>query len=106
MKTKTPEFDFSSVGKRMPYRTPDGFFEQSAADLRNAVQMRKHSSHRRRWYAVAASVSLLLAVSASIFYYRMEEQNAVSVYCQTDAEQNNEWSSFAEADLFLENMNW
>ena len=33
MKPNNDTFDFSSVGKRMPYRTPEGFFEANKQRL-------------------------------------------------------------------------
>lgn len=28
-------FDFDKIGKRMPYRTPDGFFDKMEEDVMN-----------------------------------------------------------------------
>ena len=42
------EFDFNEVGKRMPFRTPDGFFERMQAETlkRVAEEKRKKKLYR------------------------------------------------------------
>lgn len=32
------EFDFDKIGKRMPYQTPDGFFDEMEANIWNEVK--------------------------------------------------------------------
>ncbi len=54
------EFDFGHIGKRMPYSTPDGFFDQLEEDIRKEVKPAKSHSLLRTVLAVAASVALIV----------------------------------------------
>ncbi len=78
------EFDFNHIGKRMPYTTPDGFFDQLEDNIwkevkndcqekenGNTVVMKTRQARRksaktylliRSFIAVAASIALLLIV--------------------------------------------
>ncbi len=78
------EFDFNHIGKRMPYTTPDGFFDQLEDNIwkevkndcqekenGNTVVMKTRQAGRksaktylliRSFIAVAASIALLLIV--------------------------------------------
>ena len=70
---KTEKFDFSKVGKRMPYSTPDDFFKDMEANILEQVkddkpkpvriQPKKRPLMKVIWaaaMAVAASVAVLL----------------------------------------------
>ena len=63
------DFDFDRIGKRMPYKTPEGFLDELEANVWREVQaelpqMHKRNIHRLRIFvgaaAVAASIALLL----------------------------------------------
>lgn len=63
------EFDFNRIGKRMPYKTPEGFLNELEANVWKEVQhelpqMKKRKTFRLRVFAgamaVAASIALLL----------------------------------------------
>lgn len=73
---KTEKFDFSKVGKRMPYSTPEGFFKEMEANILEQVkndkpapariQTKKRPLIRGIWaaaIAVAASVAVLLVLN-------------------------------------------
>ena len=57
------EFDFNSIGKRTPFRTPEGFFERMQAEnlRRVAEEKRKKKLYRLKW-----GVSVALAVAAMV----------------------------------------
>lgn len=66
------EFDFDRMGKRMPYKTPEGFFDEMEANIWKEVQSELPQTHKRKPYrlrilagamAVAASIALLLVFS-------------------------------------------
>ena len=72
----TEKFDFSKVGKRMPYSTPDDFFKEMEANILEQVkndkpapvriQPKKRSLMKVIWtaaIAVAASVAVLLVLN-------------------------------------------
>ena len=73
---KTEKFDFSKVGKRMPYSTPDDFFKDMEANILEQVKDDKPKPVRKQpkkrpllkviWaaaMAVAASVAVLLILN-------------------------------------------
>jgi hypothetical protein len=62
------QFDFEQVGKRMPYNTPDGFFDKFEENVMKKVKGKKEdvrgdSSHKKTLYIVMRA---LLAVAAAI----------------------------------------
>ena len=72
----TEKFDFSKVGKRMPYSTPDDFFKDMEANILEQVkddkqvpvriQPKKRPLMKMIWaaaMAVAASVAVLLVLN-------------------------------------------
>jgi len=66
------DFDFNRIGKRMPYRTPEGFLDEMEANIWKEVQGGLPPTYKRKTYrlrifatslAVAASIALLLVFS-------------------------------------------
>lgn len=66
------DFDFDRIGKRMPYRTPDDFFDEMEANVWEKVRCVPQETRKRKPFprhflfgalAVAASVALLLVLS-------------------------------------------
>ena len=125
---------FEQVGKRMPYSTPDGFFGQSKERLlatvgaqaarrqdddnarepralTEAAVGRHNIVHRilanSKWlYGMAAAVVLAAGIYGVMrLTAPIVQQPVIPVYCQA-GNAAEDWSDFAEADLFLENMNW
>ena len=122
MTNNTPQFDFSKVGKRTPYRTPDGYFELSE----QLVKARSHqpvvhrtSLHRTlNWsFAVAAAFALIIGifgilrttlpttVPTDLPLYSQTISTEEPLYSQTD-DASDDWSDFADADIFLDNLDW
>lgn len=95
-------FDFSQIGKRTPYRVPDGFLAENEQQLLTQFAERpiKRVISIRRWlgYAAVASIALALIVYPIV-------ANRIASKGQIYAPQED-WTQFAEADLFLDNMNW
>lgn len=103
---------FTQVGKRTPYRTPEGFFEQQEQTLKKAISNQQpvvRPLHRKWWYAAAASIILIggiygvtrLLVYPSASY----TSDSAPIYSQTSPV-SDDWSDFADADIFMDNMNW
>ena len=105
---------FTQVGKRTPYRVPEGFFEQQEQTLKNAFSEVRpvpivRPLHRKWWYAAVASIILIggiygvtrLLVHPSACY----TSDSAPIYSQTSLV-SDDWSDFADADVFLDNMNW
>ena len=109
------QFDFSEVGKRTPYRTPEGFFDQQEQTLKKVIRSQPsvvRPLHRKWWYAVAASLILIggiYGVNRLLMHpstgSSLYAQDSAPVYSQTSSA-SDDWSDFAEADLFMDNMNW
>ena len=109
---------FTQVGKRTPYRTPEGFFEQQEQMLKNTFSEVRpvpvvRPLHRKWWYAAVASVILIggiygitrLFVPTSAPLIMDPASESAPIYSQTSSS-SDDWSDFAEADVFLDNMNW
>ena len=114
------EFNFNEVGKRTPFRTPDGFFERMQAETlkRISEEKRKKRLYRLRW-----GVSVALAVAAMVCGFvffpaapKMEPlehttgllatsnaYDAVDLYVQgLSDEELEDWIEFSENDIFYE----
>lgn len=63
------EFDFDKIGKRMPYTTPDGFFDKMEDDIWKKVKRKPIRLHlvMRSVIAVAASIALILIINNYLF---------------------------------------
>lgn len=116
------EFDFNAIGKRTPFRMPEGFFERMQTETLKRVEEEKRIRKivRFKW-----GMSMALAVAAMvcgfIFFpatpsekvelsYENEwlaqmsdETDAMDLYLQglTD-EELEEWIQFSENDIFNE----
>ena len=78
------EFDFNSIGKRTPFRTPEGFFERMQAETlsRVAEEKRKKKLYRLKW-----GVSVALAAAAmvcGIIFFPSTKPEAVEPHYQTE----------------------
>jgi hypothetical protein len=115
---------FEKVGKRTPYRTPDGYFEASeqllkARSYRATTVVHRTSLHRAlSWsFGIAAAIAFVIGIfgilrttlptsvpSDSPFYSQTVSADE-PLYSQTD-DASDDWSDFADADIFLDNMTW
>lgn len=108
MTQSTSTFDFSRVGKQTPYRVPEGYMEQQEQSLLASIQSQP-TTHKTLsaslwiWYAAACAV--LLAIYPAIRLVHRATDIA-PVYSQTPTTTADDWSDFADADIFLDNMNW
>ena len=115
------EFDFNEIGKRTPFRTPDGFFERMQAETLKRVSEEKR---RKRLYRLRWGVSVALAVAAMVCGFiflpatqKTEHQgyatewlatndgahDAVDLYVQgLSDEELEDWIEFSENDIFYE----
>jgi len=116
------EFDFNEIGKRTPFRTPEGFFGKMQAETmkRVAEEKRRQKLRRLKWgismaMAIAAMVcgfiffptsqpELEESASANEWLAQMsDDTDAMDLYLQelTD-EELEEWMEFSENDIFYE----
>lgn len=88
---------FEQVQKRTPYQVPENYFAYSKSRLRP-------TSHRRWYWTIAASLVLVAGIWSLIRITSPSSSTTdTTVYSSATPD---EWQDFAEADLFLENMNW
>ncbi len=98
------------IGKRTPYKVPDGFFEKSSADIMALIEQEPAKAVRRRFFTslrsyAAAAAAVAVLVVGSIFF--MNDNRQVDLLDLTD-----EFSSLSvddqasiidiyESDIFL-----
>lgn len=117
------DFDFDVIGKRMPFRTPEGFFERMQAETLKRAEEEKR---KRKMYRIRMGVSVFLSVAALIsgivFFLApsmevpsqssvsnrwmaqmINDTDAMDLYIRelTDEELEN-WIEFSENDIFYE----
>ena len=116
------EFNFESVGKRTPFRTPDGFFERMQAETmkRVAEEKRKKKIYQLKW---GVSVALAIAAMGCGFVFfpsaptevvyptntsewmaqMTDGADEMDLYLQDlSDEELEEWVEFSENDIFYE----
>ena len=116
------EFDFNEVGKRMPFRTPEGFFERMQAETLKRVAEEKR---KKKLYRLKVGISVALAMAAMICGFlflpvsqpeKTEQattvdwmaqlspgEDAMDLYIQTlTDEELEDWMEFSENDIFYE----
>lgn len=93
---------FDQVGKKMPYTTPEDFFNRSEKELRSIVH--RKSFNRKWYYGIAASIVLAIGIFGIVrFSSPTATQVEASFYSQT-YDNSADWSDFADADIFLDNI--
>ena len=116
------DFDFDEIGKRTPYRTPEGFFENVQTKIMKRAGEEKK---RRRILNIRMGISVALAVAAMIcgvvFFSKAPKElpehgmdavwvafgemgsDAMDVYVRnlTDEELKG-WVEFSENDIYYE----
>ena len=101
---------FELIQKRTPYRTPEGFFERQERTLKMIVSEVTPASDirplfRKWWYAAAASIILIGGIYGITRLLVQPSADTTPVYSRTSSA-SDDWSDFADADVFLDNMNW
>lgn len=117
-------FDFKQIGKRMPYRVPNGFFQEmernvldavaeKATDRKSAMAERKPLQAKRFVFtrlvkyaaAVAASVVVLLAVNVKFFYVAAptDMQDVEAAFDQLSLSDQECLVELYQEDVFLDN---
>lgn len=95
----TQPFDFDKVGKRTPYRVPEGFFEDMQQQVMNRVEPR-----RRRgpllWRISSAIVGVAAVVSALVFLPRTQTESQPASVRETQWVASNSWiEQLSDEDL-------
>lgn len=116
-------FDFKQIGKQMPYRVPDGFFQEmehnvldavaeKAAERKSAMAERKPVQAKRFVFtrlakyaaAVVASVVVLLAVNVKFFHTAAsaEMQDVEAAFNQLSVSDQECLVELYQEDVFLD----
>ena len=116
------DFDFNSIGKRTPFRMPEGFFERMQAETMRRVteEKRKKKLYRLKWgvsvaLAIAAMVCGIVffpSVPTEVVYPTNTNEWVAQMTGDTDAmdlflrdisdEELEEWVEFSENDIYYE----
>lgn len=117
-------FDFKQIGKQMPYRVPNGFFQEmernvldavaeKATERKPAMTERKPLQAKRFVFtrlakyaaAVAASVVVLLAVNVKFFYVAAptDMQDVEAAFDQLSLSDQECLVELYQEDVFLDN---
>ena len=110
-------FDFKQIGKQMPYRVPNGFFQEMEHNVLDAVaekaaerkplQAKRFVFTRLAKYAaaVAASVVVLLAVNVKFFHTAApaEMQDVEAAFNQLSLSDQECLVELYQEDVFLDN---
>lgn len=116
------DFDFNAIGKRTPFRTPEGFFERMQEETmkRVAEEKRRKKLYRLKWgisVALAAAAILCGVVFFPVGRTETVELNPATEWiAQVDDsmdpfdwyirdlsdEELEDWIEFSENDIFYE----
>lgn len=105
------DFDFNRIGKRMPYRTPEGFLDEMEANIWKEVQGELPQTYKRKTYrlrifatslAVAASIALLLVFSPVSYKGQSDSFSKVEQAFANLSQQDQAYMlSVYQEDLFM-----
>ncbi len=97
------EFDFDNIGKRMPYTTPDGFFDKLEDDIWKEVKpTKKHNILMRSALALTASFALVLVINLSFAKTDKASINDVDqAFCQLTTDDQAYLLSVYQEDVFI-----
>lgn len=95
-----------SMNRKMPFSTPAGFFQKSKVNILSSLSSPKSFINRYRlWgYGIAAAIALLCVLYPLFNSTFGLEQDDSPVYGLSDSD-SDDWSAFADADIFMENYN-
>jgi len=110
------EFDFKKVGKRMPYRVPDGFFDQMEDRVMSQIQQETKPTKGRifrmvfgTFAAAAAAIALFFVVHKALPADMTSEESFSMVelaYNNLSAEDQEYLVQVYEDDLFINDNNY
>lgn len=112
------DFDFNQVGKRMPYRVPEHFFENVQADMLRRTDEERNKKKARRMKVWVVSVLAAAAVFCGVCFLpktpsedespftagaQLAATDFMDVYVrQLSDEELQNWIEFSENDIYYE----
>lgn len=105
------DFDFNSIGKRMPYTAPEGFLDDMENNvwetIRNETIPSKPKKNYRLWYSisgglVAASVALLFVFNFSPVHHKTDDfEKFEQAFSRLSSADQNYLFTVYQNDLFI-----
>lgn len=114
------DFDWMNVGKQMPFKTPEGFFERMQAETMARIEAEKR---RKKIYRLKVGFATILSAAAIwcgvMFFFQTNApvssstevnnellanvDDPMDIYIQQlSDEELEEWIEFSENDIFYE----
>ena len=87
------EFDFKNIGKRMPYRTPDGFFGKMQKQVLERTQAERFNRQNRIKLIIGATLAIA-AVMLGVLFFPISQPVASN-------NSKNRYSILAKTILFM-----
>ena len=114
------EFDFDDIGKKTPYRVPEGFFDEMQRNVRKHTYGSKPAGHRL-WITVSTGIAIAAVLIGFLFMpfhfrqndpgrtdlQRPDTENYTAAISadkwirEMSDEELEELVSFSESDIFL-----
>lgn len=117
------EFDFDDIGKRMPYKTPESFFEDNRREILNRTCGEEHRGRNRWRIVIPALLGAVALLAGLLFMPLLHEKGETSatlsplvLMAETESansevmdnfienlsdEELQELAEFSETDIFL-----
>lgn len=114
------DFDFKKIEKKMPYRTPDTFFEKMQEQVMERVQGEKRRKQHRMKFFISASLAVAAMLLGVLFFPatapEAEQQPANTFIVSADMgysdsmdqfienmsdDELEEWTELSENDIFI-----
>ncbi len=105
MTEQTNKFNFEHVGRRMPYKVPDGFFDQlveQTIEKASAIQQKKRISPLRRYARALYTVATAAVLAAMIFSISALRPHPTATPRETTIEEAFSNLSAADQDYILD----
>ena len=75
------EFDFKNIGKRMPYRTPDGFFGKMQKQVLERTQAERFNRQHRIKLIIGAALAIAAVMLGVLFFPISQPVAEEFTYC-------------------------
>lgn len=103
------------IGKKMPYKVPDGFFDKSAVEIMSRISREPaKATHRRftlttRPFIAAAAAAVAVLIVAAVFFFngsdKIDLMELTDDFSNLSAADQASILDIYEGDLFLNSSN-
>ena len=74
------EFDFKNIGKRMPYRTPDGFFGKMQKQVLERTQAERFNRQNRIKLIIGATLAIAAVMLGVLRYLNLWQRSCLLIH--------------------------